>query len=589
MNSINLKNIGYMIATIVAVTLFTFAILPNTNTTAEAYGGGGGDGGCCGGGGGGDYSGGGGGDYTPPYTPPVTYPAAKCVSFTISGTSVPHGGGNVTLTWSTQNATSVSINNGVGAVGASGSKTVFVNSNTTFTLTATGTGGNASCAVAVKVSPPPAAKCVSFTASKTTVPHGGGNVTLTWNAQNVNSVSINNGVGNFNSSTGSTNVFVNSNTTYILTANGTNSNDTCQVTITVNTPEPVAKCVSFTASRNSVPHGGGNVTLTWSTNNVNSVSINNGVGNFNSSTGSTNVFVNSNTTYTLTANGTNSDDTCQVTISVDTPDPVAKCVSFTANKTTVDEDGENVRLTWNTQNVNSVHINNGVGNFNSSTGSTNVFVDNDTTFTLTAYGTNGNDTCKVTIRAEEEEDEEPKPRCELEISKTRVNRGDKVTLSWETRNAEDIRIRDDRGNTIFDTDDYRSSERKRYLDGEVDLIINQSTEFTMTARGDGGSRTCRVDVEVDELEVYEKRDQGLVISLTQVPYTGFEAGPFLTFLFYAMLTLWALFIAYILVIKKGAVLGFSLYGKNAAMSETDTENRKKVEALVAKYSQRNGN
>ena len=56
-----------------------------------------------------------------------------------------------------------------------------------------------------------------------------------------------------------------------------------------------------------------------------------------------------------------------------------------------------------------------------------------------------------------------------------------------------------------------------------------------------------------EIIVLESRDQKPVVGsiyLTEVPYTGFEAGPVLTFIFYGLLTLWALFVAYVIVIKK---------------------------------------
>lgn len=462
----------------------------------------GGSGGCCGGespgGGGFDYGGGGGGggSYTPPPPPPPPPPVAKCNSLSASTTSVPHGGDNVTLSWSTTNAGSVSIS-GIGGVGASGSTSVFVNSNRTFTLTATAAGGS----------------------------------------------------------------------------------DTCTVSVTVQPPPPVAKCDSLTASRTTVPHNGGNVALTWKTTNATSAHLS-GVGNVNTN-GDVTVFVDSNKTFTLTATGTSGSDTCTVSITLEPEEEedLAKCISFTSNKDEVDEDGETVKLTWQTENATSVEIT-GVGNV-SKNGSVSVFVDDDETFTLIAKGTNNSDSCKVEIDTEEEDDE-PRPRCELDISRDHVKKGDRVTLSWETDDADDIRIRDNHGNTIVDT------SRSSLMDGEVDVIINRDTEFTLNARGDGGSRSCEVEVEIeDDFAVYEKRDQGYVIALTQVPYTGFEAGTFLTFLFYAMLTLWALFIAYILVIKRGSVLGFSLYGQNAGFSEADVANRKKVEALVAKYSAQN--
>ncbi len=249
--------------------------------------------------------------------------------------------------------------------------------------------------------------------------------------------------------------------------------------------------------------------------------------------------------------------------------------------------GSYVKLTWGTTNADTVTLSPNPGNV-SKNGSYDAYISGDTTYTLTVKNAQGETSCNVSITTSTSGGSSNTPRCDLEISKTRVNRGDKVTLSWETRYVDEIIIKDDNGKTIFDTNDYSSSKRKNYLDGEIDVIINRDTSFTMTAYGErGGSKTCRVSVKTDDIGVYEKRDQGYVIALTQVPYTGFEAGPFLTFLFYGMLTLWALFIAYVLVIKKGSFLGFSLYGNTATASAVDIENRKKVEALVAKYSGQN--
>lgn len=641
-------------------------------------------GGCCGGNDGGGYSPGDGGGYTPPTPPPVVSKPVKCNFLTASRTTVPHGGANVTLTWSTSNATSATLS-GVGNVPVNGSRNVFVDSTSTFTLTAYapdypygnaigigGGGGQMSssvCTVKITVeAPKPPAKCEYLNASRTTVPYGGANVTLTWATTDATSASLS-GVGNVPVN-GSRSIFVDSARTFTLTAVGTGGNDTCTVAIKV-APKPIEKpavCEYLNASRTTVPHDGANVTLSWSTKDATSVSIS-GIGNVSAS-GSRTVFVNSNRTFTLTAVGAGGNDTCVVNIKAEQKpiDKPVKCEYLNASKTVVREGGENITLTWSTKNAENVHIRN-IGNVGQS-GSRSVFVDSNTTFILTATGDNGNkDTCSVTITTKHEpvketprcdylnasdtnvergdritlswgttnadnvriepqlgsvarngsetvtvygdttfiltarnsdsgrestctvrvrvdkDDYTPSkktPRCELDVSKTRVNRGDRVTLSWETTHVDSLRIRDDRGNHIY------STSNSRYLDGEIDVVINRTTEFIMTVNGvDGGSRTCRVEVKTDDIAVYEKREQGMVIALTQVPYTGFEAGPLLTFIFYAMLVLWALFISYILVIKKGSVLGFSLYGQQIdAATAAEIEHRKKVEALVAKYTGR---
>ncbi len=58
-----------------------------------------------------------------------------------------------TLSWSTQNATSVSIDNGIGSRSLSGSVTVFPQQTTVYTLTATGPGGTQTAQATITVFP----------------------------------------------------------------------------------------------------------------------------------------------------------------------------------------------------------------------------------------------------------------------------------------------------------------------------------------------------------------------------------------------------------------------------------------------------
>ena len=67
-------------------------------------------------------------------------PAPVIASFTATPATLPAGGGSVTLTWATTNATTLAIDNGVGVVTGT-SKAVNVAANTTFTLTATNPSG----------------------------------------------------------------------------------------------------------------------------------------------------------------------------------------------------------------------------------------------------------------------------------------------------------------------------------------------------------------------------------------------------------------------------------------------------------------
>jgi hypothetical protein len=74
-------------------------------------------------------------------------------SFTSSRSSIVSGE-SVTLSWSTSNATSVSIDNGIGAQPVSGSVSVSPLETTIYTLTATDAAGSASAQTTITVSPP---------------------------------------------------------------------------------------------------------------------------------------------------------------------------------------------------------------------------------------------------------------------------------------------------------------------------------------------------------------------------------------------------------------------------------------------------
>lgn len=79
---------------------------------------------------------------------------APTIQFSANPATV-NSGSSSTLSWTTTNATSVSIQPGLGSVATSGSTSVSPASTTTYTLTATGAGGSASKATTVTVSSSP--------------------------------------------------------------------------------------------------------------------------------------------------------------------------------------------------------------------------------------------------------------------------------------------------------------------------------------------------------------------------------------------------------------------------------------------------
>jgi peptidoglycan-associated lipoprotein len=95
---------------------------------------------------------------TPPPPTPAAAPANPTVSLQASSNIIQRGE-SVTLSWSSTNATSLSLSPGVGNVSAEGSQRVTPQDSTTYTITATGPGGSADANVHITVSAPaPVAK-----------------------------------------------------------------------------------------------------------------------------------------------------------------------------------------------------------------------------------------------------------------------------------------------------------------------------------------------------------------------------------------------------------------------------------------------
>ena len=191
-------------------------------------------------------------------------------SFTASPSSVTPGQ-QVTLSWTTQNATSVTITGVNGTQPASGSTTVAPTQTTSYQLTATGPGGTAVATVGVTVSGQAQQMPVisSFTASPSTIPSGG-STTLTWVTQNATEVTIS-GVNGDLAASGSTVVRPPATADYLLTAK---NGDTLAVTATVHVTVNASVIIkNFSATPPSISPGASS-TLSWDVQGATKVTIN---------------------------------------------------------------------------------------------------------------------------------------------------------------------------------------------------------------------------------------------------------------------------------------------------------------------------
>jgi OOP family OmpA-OmpF porin len=125
-----------------------------------------------------------------------------------------------TLSWSSGNADSASLEPGVGVVPPSGSREVCPSESTTYTVTAKGAGGQARAQSSVTVTAPPPSPLPTATLSANpSLIEKGKCSTLSWSSGDASSVRIEPGVGDVPPA-GSREVCPTTHTTYTVTAKG---------------------------------------------------------------------------------------------------------------------------------------------------------------------------------------------------------------------------------------------------------------------------------------------------------------------------------------------------------------------------------
>ncbi len=388
----------------------------------------------------------------------------------------------------------------------------------------------------------PEAPTCTLTADPSESWWSGDEVILNWDTEYADSVSITH-IGDA-SLDGSEAVYVTETITYELTATGAGGTVTCSETVTVHEHEDESvSCDAFTASDLNINEGD-SVELNWSTTGASSVAIDQGVGTV-AVDGSTRVYLYKDTTFTLTARDGDIVDTCAIAVTVDEHNDTneVSCDAFTVSDANISR-GDEVTLQWNTSNADEVTIDQGVGTVVED-GTKKVTVNSDTTFTLTAKDGSKTDTCTVNVDVKSSGgggggSSSKKPQCEFTISDNAISTGQNVILSWVNKYADRMVLKEGT-KTLVDTKKDKDVDEDK---DDMTVSPDKSTTYTLEVYNGSKKNTCELSVEVG------KKGKVEGISLSQVPYTGFDAGPMLTALFYGAIVLWGLVIGYVLVLKK---------------------------------------
>ncbi len=224
-------------------------------------------------------------------------------------------GESATLSWSVQNADSVSIDQGIGGVSAAGVRTVSPQESTTYRLTASNQFGtvDTSATLAVGI----AELTIDFFIAEPSLIDFGDPTTLSWLVFNADTVEITPDIG-LVLADDTVQATPTETTTYTLTAKRGAETATTTTTVFVT---PLPEILSFTATPPEVPLGE-TTRLNWETANATSVSMSRTVNGQTAQFG--NVALNggitfrpsADTTYTLTATRDDKSDTASVEVRI---------------------------------------------------------------------------------------------------------------------------------------------------------------------------------------------------------------------------------------------------------------------------------
>jgi len=313
-------------------------------------------------------------------TPPVNNGPSLAVIAFASGSSTIVQGQSTTLSWKATNAVSFSISPAVasGTLPLTGSATVSPSQTTTYVATAMDANGKAATSsVMVTVVPQGSAPTMTLSVSPSVVA-AGQSTTLTWASTNSTSVTISPSVlGDDVTSvalSGAAAVSPAASTTYTATATGAGG-VTATAVATVN-----LLGVTLVASPTTVGPGQ-TASLTWTSANAASVSIDQGIGPV-ASGGNISVSPAATTIYTITA--TNGSATATATATVNAP----LAVTLRASPANI-APGSQSTLTWASTGAASVSIDQGVPPISGPSGSVAVSPTANTTYTITATDAQG--------------------------------------------------------------------------------------------------------------------------------------------------------------------------------------------------------
>jgi len=289
---------------------------------------------------------------------------------------------------------------------------------------------------------------------------------LAWETSYADTVSIDNGIGAV-AQNGSLEVMPQETTTYNVVAAGSGGVSSDSVTITVTMLPPEVEIIAYPETIVA----GQITTLSWTSSWADSCVIEPDIG-VAGTEGSLDVAPEETTTYSIVAESSEGTATDSVTVIVTTPEPE---VYISVEPDTV-VSGEEALLTWSSEHADSCIIEPDIGAVYLN-GSTIITPVETTTYEITAIGPGGTQTAATTVFVPDP------PTAEITADPEIILIGDSTELTWTTTNADTVSIDNDIGDV--------------QENGTIIVSPEETTTYTLTAEGQGGTISAEVTVTVN--------------------------------------------------------------------------------------------
>ena len=183
-------------------------------------------------------------------------------------------GQEVALSWSSKNATSAFVDQGIGTVPTNHLMTITASKTTTYTATFTGPGGTTTCRTTLEVTSTIGSLNCTISANPKTINPGQSSV-LSWSSENTTTGSMDQGIGPVAVS-GTRTVFPSQTTIYNISFSGPDGVLNCSATVEVEGVSNLPTC-SLSVSPTTVRSGESSI-LSWSSDKATSAFIGNSIG-----------------------------------------------------------------------------------------------------------------------------------------------------------------------------------------------------------------------------------------------------------------------------------------------------------------------